>query len=136
MCIVGDGGFMMSLPELGTIAANGLPVKIIIMNNGTLGMVRQWQQLFFKKRYSQIEISAFPDAKLLGAAFGIPGRTVDKPEELIDALNVAFLEPGPYLLNVKVTPEECVYPMVPSGGAVNEMFLQPKEPLPELVAGD
>ena len=72
--ISGDGGFMMSMPELGTIASNGLPVKIIIMNNGTLGMVRQWQELFFNKRYSQIEISSFPDAQLLGAAFGIPAR--------------------------------------------------------------
>ncbi len=136
ICIAGDGGFMMALPELGTIASNGLPVKIIIMNNGTLGMVRQWQQLFFNKRYSQVEIASFPDAKLLAAAFGIPGRTVDKPAELGDALNEVFLEPGPYLLNVNVTPDECVYPMVPSGGAVNEMFLQPKEPATELVAAD
>ena len=112
--IVGDGGFMMALPELGTIASNGLPIKIVVMNNGTLGMVRQWQQLFFNKRYSQVEISSFPNAELLGAAFGIPARTVDKPADLDGALKEAFFEAGPYLLNVKVAPEECVYPMVPA----------------------
>ena len=128
--IVGDGGFMMALPELGTIASNGLPIKIVVMNNGTLGMVRQWQQLFFNKRYSQVEISSFPNAELLGAAFGIPARTVDKPADLDGALKEAFFEAGPYLLNVKVAPEECVYPMVPAGGAVNEMILAPQPPAP------
>ncbi len=125
MAIVGDGGFMMSIPELGTISANRLPVKIIVMNNNSLGMVRQWQELFYGGRYSQVFVEAFPDASLLGAAFGIPGGAVADPADLDRALETAFSEPGPYLLNVQVSPEECVYPMVPAGGAVNEMIMEP-----------
>ena len=134
--IVGDGGFMMSMPELGTIASNRLPVKIIVMNNNTLGMVRQWQELFYAKRYSEIDITSFPDASLLAAAFGIGGATVSNPEHLDEALQHAFAEPGPYLLNVQVAPEECVYPMVPAGGAVSEMILQPVSEPAEALAGD
>ena len=135
IAIVGDGGFMMSLPELGTIAANQLPVKIIVMNNNTLGMVRQWQQLFYGKRYSQVDVAAFPDASLLAAAFGIQGGSVADPADLDGALKHAFDEPGPYLLNVQVTPEECVYPMVPAGGAVSEMILRTEPEPAEAVAG-
>ncbi len=127
--LVGDGGFQMSIPELATIASNGLPVKIIIMNNGWLGMVRQWQELFYNHRYSAVEMDCFPNCELLAAAFGIKGRTIDKPGDLDTALQEALAEPGPYLLNVKVSPEENVYPMVPSGGAVNEMILQPPKPV-------
>ena len=136
IAIVGDGGFMMSLPELGTIAANQLPVKIIVMNNNTLGMVRQWQQLFYGKRYSEVDVASFPDASLLAAAFGIAGGSVADPADLDKALAHAFDEPGPYLLNVQVTPEECVYPMVPAGGAVSEMILRPEPEAAEAVAGD
>ena len=136
IAIVGDGGFMMSLPELGTIASNRLPVKIIVMNNNTLGMVRQWQQLFYGKRYSEVDVASFPDASLLAASFGIAGGSVADPADLDDALAHAFDEPGPYLLNVQVTPEECVYPMVPAGGAVSEMILQPEPEAAEAVAGD
>ena len=134
--IVGDGGFMMSIPELGTIATNRLPVKIIVMNNNTLGMVRQWQELFYDKRYSEVAIESFPDASLLAAAFGISGGSVTQPDDLDAALEHAFAEPGPYLLNVQVTPEECVYPMVPAGGAVDEMILQPDAEPAEAVVGD
>ena len=133
IAIVGDGGFMMSIPELGTIAANRLPVKIIVMNNNTLGMVRQWQQLFYGGRYSEVDVASFPDTSLLAASFGIGGGSVNKPEDLDAALEHAFADEGPYLLNVQVAPEECVYPMVPAGGAVSEMILQPET---EAVAGD
>jgi acetolactate synthase-1/2/3 large subunit len=103
--LVGDGGFQMSIPELATIASQGLPIKIIVMNNGHLGMVRQWQTLFYNNRLSSVELAP--------------------------ALEAAVREPGPYLLNVKVTPFECVYPMVPAGGAINEMVLGPAgEPQP------
>jgi acetolactate synthase-1/2/3 large subunit len=129
IALVGDGGFMMSLPELATIASNRLPLKIIIMNNGTLGMVRQWQELFYNRRYCAVAMDSFPDIELLAASFGIKGRSVDKPAELDAALKEAIQEPGPYLLNVHVTPEENVYPMVPAGGAVNEMILQPSKPV-------
>src|SRR5450432_1676069 len=128
-CIAGDGGFQMSIPELGTIASNGLPIKIVVMNNGHLGMVRQWQTLFYNNRLSAVELDAFPDAEKLAAAYGFKGRTVEKPSELTAALEEAVNEPGPYLLNVKVTQFECVYPMVPAGGAVNEMVLGPPEPV-------
>ncbi|HXB75283.1 MAG TPA: biosynthetic-type acetolactate synthase large subunit [Candidatus Acidoferrales bacterium] len=128
-CIAGDGGFQMSIPELGTVASNGLPIKIIVMNNGYLGMVRQWQTLFYNNRLSAVELDCFPDAEKLAGAYGFKGRTVEKPWELTAALEEAVNEPGPYLLNVKVTPFESVYPMVPAGGAVNEMVLGPPEPV-------
>ena len=127
--IVGDGGFQMSIPELATVASFGLPIKIIVMNNGYLGMVRQWQTLFYNNRLSAVELDAFPDAEKLAAAYGFKGKTIDKPSQLAAALEEAVNEPGPYLLNVKVTPFECVYPMVPAGGAINEMVLGPPQPV-------
>jgi acetolactate synthase I/II/III large subunit len=127
--LVGDGGFQMSVPELSTLAGNGLPVKIVVMNNGHLGMVRQWQELFYNNRLSAVELECFPDAEKLAGAYGFKGRTIDKPWELASALEEAVREPGPYLLNVKVTPFENVYPMVPAGGAINEMVLGPPQPV-------
>ncbi len=127
--LVGDGGFQMSIPELGTIASNGLPIKIVIMNNGYLGMVRQWQTLFYNNRLSSVELDNFPDAAKLAGAYGFKGKTIDKPWELAGALEEAVREPGPYLLNVKVTPFENVFPMVPAGGAINEMVLGPPQPV-------
>jgi acetolactate synthase-1/2/3 large subunit len=127
--IVGDGGFQMSLPELSTVVSYGLPIKIVVMNNGYLGMVRQWQTLFYNNRLSAVELDCFPDAEKLAAAYGFKGRTIDKPSQLAAALETAVNEPGPYLLNVKVTPFECVYPMVPAGGAINEMVLGPPQPV-------
>jgi acetolactate synthase-1/2/3 large subunit len=127
--LVGDGGFQMSIPELSTIASNGLPIKIVIMNNGYLGMVRQWQTLFYNNRLSSVEIEGFPDAEKLAAAYGFKGRTIDKPWELRPALEEAVREPGPYLLNVKVASLENVYPMVPAGAGISEMVLGPPEPV-------
>jgi len=127
--IVGDGGFQMSIPELATITGHGLPVKIVVMNNGYLGMVRQWQTLFYNDRLSAVELDGFPDAEKLAAAYGFKGKTIEKPWELGPALEEAVREPGPYLLNVKVSPRECVYPMVPAGSAINEMVLGPPEPV-------
>jgi len=127
--IVGDGGFQMSIPELATVVGYGLPIKIVCMNNGYLGMVRQWQTLFYNHRLSSVTLEAFPDAEKLAAAYGFKGRTIDKPWELAPALEEAVKEPGPYLLNVKVSPMENVYPMVPAGGAINEMVLGPPQPV-------
>jgi acetolactate synthase-1/2/3 large subunit len=127
--LVGDGGFQMSIPELSTIVGHGLPIKIVVMNNGYLGMVRQWQELFFNNRLSSVELDSFPDAEKLAGAYGFKGRTIDKPWELASALEEAVREPGPYLLNVKVTPFENVYPMVPAGAAINEMVLAPPQPV-------
>ena len=123
--IVGDGGFQMSVPELATMVSYGLPIKIIVMNNGHLGMVRQWQELFYNNRLSQVRLDSFPDAEKLAAAYGFKGRTISKPSELTGALEDAVREPGPYLLNVMVTQFENVYPMVPAGAAISDMVLTP-----------
>ena len=127
--IVGDGGFQMSIPELATLASYGLPVKIVVVNNGYLGMVRQWQELFYNNRLCAVELDTFPDAEKLAAAYGIKGRTIDRPEQLAPALREAVEEPGPYLLNVRVSPYENVYPMVPAGSAIDEMVFGPLEPV-------
>ncbi|HEX3878953.1 MAG TPA: biosynthetic-type acetolactate synthase large subunit [Bryobacteraceae bacterium] len=129
--LAGDGGFQMSIPELSTIVSSGLPIKIIVMNNGYLGMVRQWQTLFYNNRLSSVELDCFPDVSKLAAAYGFKGRTIEKPRELAAALEEAVAEPGPYLLNVKVSPMENVFPMVPAGGAINEMVLGPPQPVAE-----
>ncbi len=127
--ICGDGGFQMSVPELATLANYGLPVKMVVMNNGYLGMVRQWQELFYNNRLSQVTLDSFPDAEKLAGAYGFKGRTIERPEDLRPALEEAVQDPGPYLLNVRVTPCENVYPMVPAGGAINEMVLGPPKPV-------
>ena len=127
--VLGDGGFQMSVPELATIANHGLPIKIVIINNGYLGMVRQWQELFYNNRLCQVELNSFPDAEKLAGAYGFKGRTVENPRELASALDQAVQENGPYLLNVRVSPYENVYPMVPAGGAINEMVLGPPQPV-------
>jgi acetolactate synthase-1/2/3 large subunit len=127
--IVGDGGFQMSIPELATIVNHSLPIKIVVMNNGYLGMVRQWQELFYNNRLSEVALSSFPDVEKLAGAYGFKGRTVDSVQEMPAALRDAVNEPGPYLLNVKVAPFENVYPMVPAGGAINEMVLRPPQPV-------
>ncbi len=127
--IVGDGGFQMSIPELATIANHALPVKIVVMNNGYLGMVRQWQELFYNNRLSSVELTSFPDVEKLAGAYGFTGRTVERPSELAKALEDAVREPGPYLLNVRVAQFENVYPMVPAGAAIHEMVLGPPQPV-------
>lgn len=127
--VIGDGGFQMSIPELATIANHALPVKIIVVNNGYLGMVRQWQSLFYNNRLSQVQLDAFPDAEKLAGAYGFRGRTIEHAGELASALEQAVAEPGPFLLNIKVTPMENVFPMVPAGGAINEMVLRPPQPV-------
>ncbi|HTW11176.1 MAG TPA: biosynthetic-type acetolactate synthase large subunit, partial [Solirubrobacteraceae bacterium] len=129
VAIVGDGSFQMNVQEMGTCAQEGIDVKVFIMNNGYLGMVRQWQELFYNNRLSAVELDSFPDAEKLAAAYGFKGRTIDKPWELASALEEAVREPGPYLLNVKVSPFENVYPMVPAGGAINEMVLAAPQPV-------
>ncbi|MBN9658526.1 MAG: biosynthetic-type acetolactate synthase large subunit [Acidobacteria bacterium] len=127
--ICGDGGFQMALPELATLVNYQLPVKVIVMNNGYLGMVRQWQELFYNNRLSSVELSAFPNVELLAAAYGMKGRIVHTPMELASALKEAVDEPGPYLMDVRVSQFENVYPMVPAGAAINEMVLAPPQPV-------
>ncbi len=126
IALVGDGGFQMSLPELGTLVTYKLPVKCIIMNNLYLGMVRQWQDLFYKGRYSSVEFEVFPNAQKLAEAYGFKGMVVSHPSELGDALQATLAEPGPVLLDVRVAREENVYPMVPAGGALQDIILNDK----------
>lgn len=128
-CICGDGGFQMALPELATLANFGLNVKVVVMNNGYLGMVRQWQELFYNNRLSSVEINTFPNVEHLGAAYGIKAKIVRTPLELERTLREAVDEPGPYLMDVRVSSFENVYPMVPAGGAINEMVLAPPRPV-------
>ncbi|WP_339738250.1 biosynthetic-type acetolactate synthase large subunit [uncultured Sunxiuqinia sp.] len=122
-CFVGDGGFQMTLQELGTIVQNKLPVKIILLNNNFLGMVRQWQQLFFEKRYSFTELQN-PDFIMIGKGFGMEGHKVTKREELSDGIQKMLDHDGPYLLEVVVEKEDNVFPMVPSGASVSDIILE------------
>jgi acetolactate synthase-1/2/3 large subunit len=123
VAIVGDGCFQMTLQELGTIWQHNLPVKIVIFNNNYLGMVRQWQQLFFDNRYSQVELIN-PDFVAITKGFGIPAEKVEARENLSDALDRMFAHDGPYLLEVLVEKEANVFPMVPSGAAASDIILE------------
>jgi len=118
--IAGDGGFQMTLQELGTIAQTKVPVKMIILNNRFLGMVRQWQDLFFEKRYSYTELSS-PDFVVLASAYGIPGRKVTSRGQLNAAVGELLSSPGPFLLEVMVEREDNVFPMVPAGASVSNI---------------
>ncbi|MEL7589183.1 MAG: biosynthetic-type acetolactate synthase large subunit [Prolixibacteraceae bacterium] len=120
---VGDGGFQMTLQELGTIVQNKLPVKIILLNNNFLGMVRQWQQLFFEKRYSFTELQN-PDFIMITNGFGMPAHKVTRREELEDGIRKMMNHDGPYLLEVVVEKEDNVFPMVPSGASVSDIILE------------
>jgi acetolactate synthase-1/2/3 large subunit len=123
VAVIGDGGFQMTLQELGTIAQSGLPVKIIILNNNFLGMVRQWQQLFFDNRYSFVELQN-PDFITIAKGFGIAGHTVSERAELSDSLDTLLNSDKPYLLEIVCEKEENVFPMVPAGGCVTSVRLE------------
>jgi acetolactate synthase-1/2/3 large subunit len=123
VAIIGDGCFQMTIQELGTIAQSGLPVKIIILNNNFLGMVRQWQQLFHQKRYSFVELQN-PDFITIAKGFGIAGHTCSARENLNDSLDTMLASDKPYLLEVLVEKEENVFPMVPTGACVADIRLE------------
>ena len=124
VAIAGDGGFQMTIQELGTVSQYKIPLKIVILNNDFLGMVRQWQQLFFDRRYSFTEM-VNPDFVKIGEAYGIKSRRVtDKEKPLAEAINEMHQFDGPYLLEVKVEKEENVFPMVPSGESVSNIRLE------------
>ncbi|HEV2832926.1 MAG TPA: thiamine pyrophosphate-dependent enzyme, partial [Hanamia sp.] len=121
--IAGDGGIQMTIQELGTISQYKIPVKIIVLNNGFLGMVRQWQQMFFEKRYSFTEM-VNPDFVKISEAYGIKGKKVIDRKDLVPALNEMLEHDGPYFLEVKVEKEDNVFPMIPSGASVSEIRLE------------
>ncbi|MBK9006574.1 MAG: biosynthetic-type acetolactate synthase large subunit [Anaerolineae bacterium] len=122
--IAGDGGFQMTAAELTTAVQEGANVKVAIMNNQYLGMVRQWQEFFFDKRYSAVNMLT-PDFVKLAEAHGVPARRVTKPEEVNEAIEWARKTQGPVVLEFRVEQEEAVYPMVPAGAALDEMMQRP-----------
>ena len=121
--ICGDGGFQMNMQELATLVQNRLPVKICILNNNFLGMVRQWQELFFDKRYSQTCMELPIDFIKLAEAFGAKGFQATKPDEVEAVIKTGFTTPGPVIMEFKVAREEKVLPMVPGGASLTEMVL-------------
>ncbi|HKZ15834.1 MAG TPA: biosynthetic-type acetolactate synthase large subunit [Geobacteraceae bacterium] len=123
IAICGDGGFQMNMQELATLVQNRLPVKICILNNNFLGMVRQWQELFFEKRYSHTVLDLPIDFTMLAEAFGAKGFQATKPEEVEETIKEAFKTPGPVIMEFKIAREEKVLPMVPAGASLNEMVL-------------
>ncbi|MDD8017135.1 MAG: biosynthetic-type acetolactate synthase large subunit [Bacteroidota bacterium] len=124
----GDGGIQMNIQELATIREHNVPVKIIILNNGYLGMVRQWQQLFWRKRYSHVEMSS-PDFVKLADAYDIPGFRATLTNEVDDVLEKVFSTTGPVLAEFRVVKEDNVYPMIPAGQSYNEIMDVPEKEL-------
>jgi len=120
--IDGDGSFSMTMVELITAAQNCIPVKVVVLNNGYLGMVRQWQEMFYGHRYSCSEHPC-PDLANVARALGAHGMTISERGEIADAIAELLKTPGPALLDVHVEPEENVYPMVPAGNSLHEMDL-------------
>ena len=121
VCITGDGSIQMNTQELATCAQNGIPVKVVISNNGYLGMVRQWQELFWDKRYSQVDMGQYPDFVKLAEAYGATGVRLTQKGTLVDDLKAAFATPGPVVVDVRVTREENTYPMISPGAAARDM---------------
>ncbi|MDP5191570.1 acetolactate synthase 2 catalytic subunit, partial [Rheinheimera baltica] len=124
--VSGDGSFMMNVQELATIKRFRLPVKIVIVDNQRLGMVKQWQQLFFNERYSETDLSDNPDFVALAAAFAIPGHCITRKDEVEGALEAMFTWPGPYLLHVCIDDKDNVWPLVPPGAANEDMMTEAK----------
>ena len=123
--LVGDGGLQMSLQELGTIMQSDIGVKIVLLNNGFLGMVRQWQEMFFDRRYSFVEM-ANPDFLQIAAAYGIPARRVESRRDLDGAVGQMLAADGAYFLEIVVEKEENVFPMIPAGAALDDILMQRK----------
>jgi acetolactate synthase-1/2/3 large subunit len=119
--LTGDGSFQMNTQELATCKAHDIPVKVVIMNNGYLGMVRQWQELFWDKRYSNVDMGEWPDWVKLAEAYGATGVRLTDKATLVGDLRSALETPGPVVIDVRVTREENTYPMIPAGSAAREM---------------
>jgi acetolactate synthase I/II/III large subunit len=121
VCLAGDGSLIMNVQELATCVDENIPVKIFLMNNGHLGMVRQWQELFWDRRYSAVKMGASPDWVKLAEAFGARGMRITDKNELVGGFKDALADDGPVLVDVHVTPEENCYPMIPAGQAARDM---------------
>jgi len=121
--IAGDGSIQMNIQEMATAVQYKLPVKVAVLNNGYLGMVRQWQELFYDRCYACTEMSTAPDFVKLAEAFGAVGLRASRPEEVEQVLRSGLSTPRPVIMDFVVEKEECVYPMVPSGAAITDMLL-------------
>ena len=129
VCIAGDASILMNIQELGTLAAYGLPVKVVIVNNHWQGMVRQWQESFYDERYSASDmLNGMPDFTALALAFGVGGVKIDQRDSFQDKLSKALNAPGPMLIDVHVRRGENCYPMVPPGKSNAEMVGLPAQP--------
>jgi acetolactate synthase-1/2/3 large subunit len=126
VCLAGDGSLIMNSQELATCATEEIPVKIFLMNNGYMGMVRQWQELFWQRRYSSVEMGPSPDWVKLAEAYGATGMRCEDSGELEDAMVAAIEADGPVLLDVRVAQEENCYPMIPPGQAARDMVEAPR----------
>jgi acetolactate synthase I/II/III large subunit len=121
VCIAGDGSVQMNMQELATCAQEGIAIKVFIMNNGYLGMVRQWQELFWDKRYSQVDMGQWPEFVKLAEAYGATGIRLEDKHTLVDDMKQALAVDGPVLVDVRVTREENTYPMIPAGQPARNM---------------
>ena len=122
ICISGDGSFMMNVQELGTVKRKQLPLKIVLLDNQRLGMVRQWQQMFFSERYSETNLSDNPDFLMLASAFGIPGQHITRKDQVEAAIDTMLNSDGPYMLHVSIDEYENVWPLVPPGASNSQML--------------
>ena len=121
--IAGDGSIQMNIQEMMTAVQYRLPVKVVSLNNQFLGMVRQWQQLFYDKRYSSTCLRCAPDFVKLAEAYGAVGLRATRPEDVRPTLEKAFSTPGPVMVDFQVSREENVYPIVPAGASLKKMIL-------------
>ena len=136
VCVTGEASFMMNIQELSTVSQYRLPVKILILNNHCMGMVRQWQQMFHGCRYSESYMDSLPDFVKLAEAYGIKGLQCSRVEDVDASLEAMMAHNGPVLLDMIVDPEENVYPMIPAGAAHYELLLGPEENKGEIKTGD
>ena len=129
ICVAGDASILMNIQELGTLAQYGLPVKVVVLNNGWQGMVRQWQESFYEERYSNSEMTGgMPDFPALAEAFGVRGIRIERREDLHRQLAEALAHPGPVFVDVAVRRNENCYPMVPPGASNAQMVGLPSHP--------
>lgn len=125
LAIVGDGGFQMTMMELATAAINKLPVKVLVIDNKYLGMVRQWQEFFLEKRYSGVDMEGNPDFVKLAEAYGVKGFHIDHTKNVEEVLKEAFAYPGPCVIHAEVAKEDNLFPMIPAGKSAEDMILGP-----------
>jgi acetolactate synthase-1/2/3 large subunit len=127
VCVAGDASVQMTIQELSTAVQHRLPVKVMILNNRYLGMVRQWQQLLHGGRYSHSYSDSLPDFVKLAEAYGAVGLRAERPDDLDEKISEMIAADGPVLFDCVVAQEENVFPMIPSGGAHNEMWMSAED---------